>query len=143
MLFPWGRTAALIGVMGFLSLLIYRVSETGGPDVSRACLAAKAVAYAAGLTGLYLIGRMWRRDIYLIMISIIAAFLIRLLIGGSGIAIIILFTSVHRTWFVVYVCIYYVIFLIIDTGFALWVLRHAESNKQEKNVHGNLWDMVS
>ena len=142
MVFPWGKVA--IGLLGmlFFGLLLYRLSQMGGLVSSRACLAAVIVSGIGGGLGLYIIGKTWRRDVYFMLAGAMIAMIIRLLIGGGGVAIIARFTDIHRSWLVLYLGIYYLAFLAVDTWLALWILRNSELNKREKNIHGNLWDIV-
>ena len=124
----------------FVSLFVYRLSETGGDHVNRACFAAIITASVAGVCGLYIISKMWRKHIYWVMIGAMFGAVIRLLISGVGTAIITSFTDIHRTWYVCFLGFYYIAFLILDTGLALWILRHSDSGTQEDGFNGNFWD---
>jgi len=124
-------------------MFIYRLSETGGAHVNQSCLFAMIVAAAAGILGLYAIGKTWGRDIYWVLTGVMLACVIRLLIGGLGVAIITFFTRVHRSWFVLFLGIYYLAFLAVDTWFALWVLRNSKLKDREQKIYGNVWDMLS
>lgn len=143
MIFPWGKVSLLVLAMLFFAFFIYRLSQIGGVVSSRACLSAIATAGIAGGLGLCVIGKTWRRDVYFILAGTMIAMVIRLLIGGGGVAIIVRFTDVHRSWFVLYLAIYYVAFLAVDTWLAFWILRNSELDKQKKTQHGNLWDIFS
>ena len=143
MLFPWGKVALGLFGMLFFGLFVYRLSDMGGLESSQACLMAILVASVGGGLGLFVIGKTWRRDVYYMVAGAMIAMVIRLLIGGGGVAIITRFTDVHRSWFVLYLGVYYFAFLAIDTWLALWILRNSELKKREKTVHGNLWDIVS
>ncbi len=143
MIFPWGKVAGMLFLVSLGAMFIYRLSETGGAHVNRACLFSIIVAAAAGLLGLYAIGKTWGRDIYWVLTGVMLACVIRLLIGGVGVAIITFFTSVHRSWFVLFLGVYYLGFLAVDTWFALWVLRNSELKGREQKIHGNVWDMLS
>lgn len=142
MLFPWGKVAVLCLLFFFSSVFVYRLSETGGIEASRACLMAMIVAGLAGGLGLYVIGKTWRRDVYFMLAGAMIAMIIRMLIGGGGVAIITLFTDIHRSWFVLFLGIYYLVFLVVDTWLALWVVRNSELKDRKKPKHGNLWDFV-
>ncbi|MHC5139803.1 MAG: hypothetical protein ACYSOF_07975 [Planctomycetota bacterium] len=143
MVFPWGKVAGMLFLVVFGAMFIYRLSETGGAHVNQSCLFAMIVAGTAGITGIYAIGKTWGRDVHWVLIGIMIAAAIRLLIGGAGVAIITSFTNVHRSWFVLFMGIYYLGFLGVDTWFALWVLRNCELKDQEQRIHGNVWDMLS
>ena len=125
------------------AMFIYRLSETGGAHVNQSCLFAMIVAAAAGILGLYAVGKTWGRDIYWVLTGVMLACVIRLLIGGAGVAIITFFTKVHRSWFVLFLGIYYLAFLVVDMWFALWVLRNSELKDRKQKIHGNVWDMLS
>lgn len=142
MIFPWGKVAGMLFLVVFGVMFVYRISETGGAHVSRACLFAIIVSFVAGIVGLYAIGKTWGRDVYWVLMGVMLAAAIRLLIGGAGVAIIASFTNVHRTWFVLFLGIYYLAFLAVDTWFALWTLRNSEIKDQERKIHGNVWDML-
>jgi hypothetical protein len=142
-IFPWGKVAGMLFLVVFGSMFIYRLSETGGTHVNRACLFSMIVAAAAGVLGLYAVGKTWGRDIYWVLTGVMLACVIRLLIGGVGVAIITFFTDIHRSWFVFFLGIYYLAFLVVDTWFALWVLRNSEIKDRERKIHGNVWDMLS
>ena len=127
----------------FGAFFVYRLSETGGTHVNQACLFAMVVAATAGIASFYAIGKTWGRDVYWVLMGVMIAAAIRLLIGGGGVAIITLFTDIHRSWFILFLGIYYLAFLAVDTWFALWVLRNSEMKDQERRIHGNVWDMLS
>ncbi len=141
MIFPWGKVAGMVFLLLFGVMFVFRLSETGGLHVSRACLTAMIISVIAGLTGLYIISKGWGRDAYWVLMVAAIAAAIRLLISGAGTAIITFFMDIHRSWFVLFLGIYYVIFLAADTWLALWILRNSELSKQERNVHGDLWDI--
>jgi hypothetical protein len=143
MIFPWGKVAGMLFLVIFGSMFVYRLSETGGVHVNEACLFAMIVAAVAGLTGFYAIGKTWGRDVYWVLMGVMIAAAIRLLIGGGGVAIIAFFTDIHRSWFVLFLGIYYAAFLAVDTWLALWILRNSEIKDREQQIHGNLWDMLS
>lgn len=143
MLFPWIKAALLVLLAAFIVIFIFRLSETGGDHSKEACFAAMITAAAAGLCSLYPIGKTWRKGVMIAFVAIMVGSAIRLLIGGAGVAIITFFTQVNRIWYILYVVIYYVLFLMIDTAFALWMLNHCRKDDHEdRQVHGNLWDMV-
>ncbi len=143
MVFPWGKVAGMLFLVVLGVMFVYRLSETGGAHVNQSCLFAMIVAAAAGLLGLYAIGKTWGRDIYWVLTGVMLACVIRLLIGGVGVAIITFFTSVHRSWFILFLGVYYLGFLAVDTWFALWVLRNSELKDRKQRIHGNVWDMLS
>ena len=142
MVFPWGKVAGMLFLVVFGAMFIYRLSETGGAHVNQSCLFAMTVAGVAGITGFFAIGKTWGRDVHWVLVGVMIAAAIRLLIGGGGVAIIVRFTDIHRSWFVLYLGVYYLAFLVVDTWLAVWILRNSELNKQEKNIHGNLWYIV-
>ena len=143
MIFPWGKLALFLFLSVFGSMFVYRLSETGGIHVNRACLSAMIVSGIAGMLGFYAIGKTWGRDVYWVLMGVMIAAAIRLLISGGGVAIITLFTNVHRIWFILFLGVYYLAFLVVDTWFALWVLRNSELKSQEQKIHGNFWDIIS
>ncbi len=143
MIFPWGKVAGMLFLVVFGAMFIYRLSETGGAHVNRACLFSMIVAATAGILGLYAVGKTWGRDIYWVLTGVMLACVIRLLIGGVGVAIITFFTNVHRSWFILFLGVYYLGFLGVDTWFALWVLRNSELKNRKRKIHGNIWDMFS
>ena len=143
MLFPWGKVAGLLFLLLFVAMVIYRLSETGGLHVSRACRTAMIVSVTAGVAGVYVIGEMWRRPVHWVLAGVMIAAAIRLLISGAATAIITFFMDVHRSWYVLFLGIYYILFLAADTSLALWILRNSEIDKREFRIHGNLWDMFS
>lgn len=143
MVFPWGKVTGILFLVVFGSIFIYRLSETGGTHVNRSCFFAMIVGGIAGITGIYAIGKTWGRDVYWVLIGVMVAAVIRLLIGGAGVAIISIFTNVQRSWFVLFLGIYYLAFLGVDTWFALWVLRNCELKDRERKIHGSAWDMLS
>jgi len=142
MIFPWGKVAGILFLVIFGAMFIYRLSETGGVHVNRACLFAMVVAGAAGIMGFYAIGKTWGRDVHWVLVGVMIAAAIRLLIGGGGVAIITFFTNIHKTWFILFLGVYYLAFLAVDTWFALWVLRNSELKDREQKIHGNMWDML-
>jgi len=142
MIFPWGKVAGILFLVIFGAMFIYRLSETGGVHVNRACLFAMVVSGAAGIMGFYAIGKTWGRDVHWVLVGVMIAAAIRLLIGGGGVAIITFFTNIHKTWFILFLGIYYLAFLAVDTWFALWVLRNSELKDREQKIHGNMWDML-
>jgi hypothetical protein len=142
LVFPWAKVS--MGVLGmlFFGMFVYRLSAMAGLESSRACLMAIVISGVGGGLGLYIIGKTWRRDISFMLAGAMIAMAIRMLIGGGGVAIITRFTDVHRSWFVLYLGVYYLAFLAVDTWLALWILRNSELEKREKMIHGNLWDIV-
>ncbi len=124
MLFPWLRAAGLMCLVGFAGLFIYRLSETGGNHSRQACLAAIITSGAAGLCGLYPIGKIWRREVMIAVAAIMTGSAIRLLIGGAGVAIITFFTQINKSWYIFYIGIYYILFMAVDTGLALWMAAY-------------------
>lgn len=143
MLFPWLRVAGLLGLLAFVVLLIFRLSETAGHESRRACFAAIVTTVIGGVCSLYPIGKTWRRDMMLVLTAVMIGSAIRLLIGGAGVAIITFFTQLNKSWYILYVVIYYVLFLTLDSAFALWMLSYCgRKDNKEQRVHGNLWDMV-
>jgi hypothetical protein len=143
MIFPWGKVAGMLFLVVLGAMFVYRLSETGGIHVTRACLFSMIVAGVAGITGFFAIGKTWGRDVHWVLIGVMIAAAIRLLIGGAGVAIIASFTSVHRSWFILFLGIYYLGFLAVDTWFALWVLQNSELKDREQRIHGNVWDIFS
>jgi hypothetical protein len=143
LLFPWGKVGWMLFLTVFWFFFIYRLSETGGAHVNQACLFAMIVAAIAGITGFYAIGKTWGRDVHWVLVGVMIAMVIRMLISGGGVAIIIFFTDIHRSWFVLFLGIYYIAFLAVDTWFSLWILRNSEMNDREQKRHGNFWDIVS
>lgn len=143
MVFPWTKAAGMLFVLSLGVMLVYRLSQTGGAHVHRACFFAMLVAGAAGAAGLYAVGKSWGRDVYWVLTAVIIAAAIRVLIGGGGVAIITFFTSVHRSWFILFLGVYYIVFLAADTWLALWILRNSEIKDGEQRVHGNIWDLFS
>lgn len=141
MIFPWGKVAGVLFLMALGGMVVYRLSETGGAHINRSCFYAMIVAGTAGTAGLYTVGKMWRRDVYWVLAGVMIAAVIRILISGGGIAIITAFTNIHRSWFVLFLGVYYVAFLAADTWLALWILRHSEIKDQERRIHGNFWDI--
>ena len=143
LLFPWPQAAGILFLLVLISMVVYRLSQTGGLEVHRACLPAMIVALAAGLAGLYTIGKTWGRDIYWVLMGVMIAAAIRLLIGGGGVAIITFFTDIHRSWFVLFLGVYYLAFLMVDTWLALWILKNSRTDNRKQRIHGNFWDMFS
>jgi len=143
MLFPWGRAAGMVFLLMLGMTVVYRLSQTGGVHIHQACLLAMVVAGTAGAVGLYAISRTWGRDVHWVLAGVMIAGVIRLLIGGGGTAIITFFTEVQRSWFVLFLSVYYAAFLAIDIWLALWVLRHSQLSEREQCSHGNLWDLFS
>lgn len=143
MIFPWGRVAAILFFVFFASLFVYRLSETGGFHVSRACFIALVIAVTSGLAGIYVISELWGKDVYMVLAGVMIAAVIRLLISGSGFAIITFFMDIHRSWFVLFLGVYYLVFMAVDTWLALWILRNSEMKEREYITHGNLWDIFS
>jgi len=142
MLFPWIKAALLMLLVAFLVVFIFRLSETGGDHSQEACFAAMVTVGAAGLCSLYPIGKIWRKGVMIAFLAIMIGSAIRLLIGGAGVAIIAFFTQVNKIWYILYVAIYYVLFLMVDMAFALWMLNHCKKDDcEDRQVHGNLWDM--
>lgn len=144
MLFPWLRATGLLCFFAFVVIFIFRLSETGGPDSRRACIAAVITILAACLCGLYPLGKIWRSSVHAALIAIMIGSAIRLLIVGAGVAIITLFTQLNKSWYIFYLGVYYVFFMAVDMAFALWMLGHCKkTDNKEQCVHGNMWDMVS
>lgn len=143
MIFPWLKVSAGFFIIFLGMMVVYRLSETGGTDIHHACLAAIIVAATSGILGLYVIGTTWGRDAYRVLLGVTAALLIRLLICGTSFAIIIPFTTVHRSWYVLFLMVYYLAFLGMDTWLALWILKNSRINEKDSDQrHGNLWDIV-
>lgn len=142
MIFPWGKLALMLFLIVFGAVFVYRLSETGGRHVNQACLLALIVEAIAGIAGFYIIGKTWGKEAQWVLIGVMIAAAIRLLISGGGVAIIALFTNVHRSWFILFLAVYYMAFLGVDTWFALWVLRNSELKNREQNIHGNFWDII-
>lgn len=144
MLFPWLRVAGVLCLLAFVEIFVFRLSETGGLQSRQACIAAMILTAIMGTAGIYPVCKIWRRGILLAITAIISGSVIRLLIGGAGVAIIAFFTQLNKSWFIFYVFVYYILFLMIDTAFALWMLCYCRrSDDKERRVHDNLWDMVS
>ncbi len=143
MIFPWGKVGWMLFLVVFGAMFVYRLSATGGAHVNQACLFAMIVASAAGIAGFYAVGKTWGRDVYWVLAGVMIAAAIRLLIGGGGVAIITVFTDIHRSWFILFLGIYYAAFLAVDTWLALWILRNSEMKDREPRIHGNVWDMFS
>lgn len=142
MIFPWMKVATGIFILFLGMMVVYRLSETAGTHVNHACLAAFIVTATAGLLGLYVISTMWGKDVYWVLIGVMLAMMIRLLISGGSFAIIIPFTKIKASWYIFFLAIYYLIFLVTDTWFAIWILRHSKLNKErDGRKHGNLWDI--
>lgn len=135
--------AWLLFLLALGAMFVYRISQTGGSHVNEACLFAMIVAGAAGGVGVYAIGKTWGRDVYWVLTGVMIAAAIRLLISGGGVAIITFFTDIHRSWFVLFLGVYYLAFLAVDTWLALWILRNSQMKDRERRIHGNLWDMFS
>jgi thiosulfate reductase cytochrome b subunit len=49
---------------------------------------------------------------------------IRILICGAGVAIITFFTQINKSWYIFYIGIYYILFMAVDTGLALWMAAY-------------------
>lgn len=143
MVFPWGRVAWMLFLLSLGAMFVYRLSETGGSHVNKACFFAMIVAAIAGLAGLYAVGKTWGQDVYWVLAGVMIAAAIRLLIGGGGVAIITFFTDIHRSWFILFLGIYYLAILAVDMWLALWILRNSEIKEREQSIHGNVWDMLS
>jgi hypothetical protein len=141
MIFPWGKVFGLLCLFLFGACFVYRLSEAGGVHVSRACFVAIVTSVVAGVCSLYPICKSWGRDVYSVLIGVMIGAVVRLLITGVGVAIITFFTATHRSWFIVFLGVYYIAFMVADTWLALWVLKNSELNEQKK-VHGNIWDIV-
>ncbi len=141
MVFPWGKVAGLLFLLSLGSMLVYRLSQTGGVHVNRACLFAMIVAGLAGAAGVYTVGKTWGRDVYWVLAGVMIAAAVRLLISGGGVAIITFFTDIHRSWFILFLGVYYLAFLAADTWLALWILRNSDMKEREQRIHGNLWDI--
>ncbi|MCE5186452.1 MAG: hypothetical protein LLF76_10035 [Planctomycetaceae bacterium] len=144
MQFPWLRAAALLCVFGFVSVFVFRLSETGGPESRRSCMAALVTCLAAGMLAAYPIGRAWGHGQLYIVLAAMLGSVIRLLIGAAGLAIIAVFTQLNKSWCVFYIGVYYVLFLLIDGVFAAWMLRHSEPKpfKEEQRVDRKWSDMA-
>lgn len=143
MLFPWGKAALVCFGVLFSAVFVYRLSETAGLAARRACLTAMFVTLGGGLIGLYSVAKTWGREVYAVLIGVLAGAVIRLLICGASLAIIVPFTTIDRSWYVLFLGVYYTGFLAVDTWFALWVLRNNQSEIEKQNkIHGNLWDIV-
>lgn len=143
MIFPWIKVAGMLFIAALLAMIIYRMSESKGGHVQRACLISLIITGAGGLCGIYPISRAWGKDVYGVLIGIMVASVIRLLISGAGVAIITFFNSVHRSWFVLFLGLYYLLFLAVETWLALWVLRNSQLDDRKSSVHGNFWDLIS
>jgi hypothetical protein len=143
MIFPWCKVAGMLFFGSLMAMIVYRMSESAGEQINRACLLALFVTGLGGLCGIYPISRAWGKEVYGILIGIMVASTIRLLISGVGVAIITFFTNVHRSWFVLFLGIYYLLFMAIETWLGLWVLRNSQLSNRKPSVHGNFWDFVS
>ena len=142
MIFPWGKVGWMLFLVVFGTFFVYRLSEAGGVHVNQACFYAMIVAVVAGISGFYAIGKTWGRDVHWVLTGVMIAAAIRMLISGGGVAIITFFTDIHRSWFILFLGIYYIAFLAVDTWLALWILRNSEMKDQERRIHGNLWDII-
>ena len=143
MIFPWGRVAAIIFFVFFASLFVYRLSETGGLYVRRACLSALVLAVTSCIIGVYIVSELWGKDVYRVLGGVMTAAVIRLLISGLGFAIITFFMDVHRSWFVLFLGIYYLVFMTVDTWLALWILQNSEFKERKYlTKNGNIWNII-
>ena len=142
MLFPWGRVAGFLMLLTFVMLFIYRLSHSGGQAATEACFAAMVLAFAAGVAAIYPVGKFWGGDQWRMLLGIFLGILIRLLIGGVGVIIITLFTTINQILFVLFLKLYYFLLLIGDTWLAVWMLRHSPTPESKESVNGNLWDIV-
>ena len=93
------------------------------------------------MIGVYIISELWGKDLYVVFAGVMTAGVIRLLISGSGFAIISFFMDIHRSWFVLFLGIYYLVFMAVDTWLALWILRNSEFKERKLITNGNLWDI--
>ena len=143
MIFPWIRTAGLLFLLTFIVIFIFRLSETGGPESGRACIAAIITSVTAAVCSIYPVGKVWRKEILAVLTAVMIGSAIRLLIGGTGLAIIAFFTQINKIWYIFYVVIYYILFMTVDTAFAIWMFDYCRKDNKERSIHGNLWDMVS
>ena len=141
MIFPWGKVSGLLFLFLFMLFFVYRLSETAGFHVNRACFVAIITSVVAGVCGLYPVCSAWGRDVYGVLIGVMVGSVSRLVVTGLGVAIITCFTATHRSWFILFLGIYYAAFMAADTWIALWVLRNSDMKERKQRVHGNVWDM--
>ena len=141
--FPWIKAFGILFLLIYNILFVYRISSTAGKEVEQACFAAMITASVSGLLGFYLIIDTWSRDIYRMLSGVFISMIVRLLTCAIGFAIIILFTGTNRSWFVLFLIIYYLAFLSADTLFASWVLRNSDIKVKKDIIHGSLWDAIS
>ncbi len=142
MLFPWGKAAGLLAGLYLVSMFVYRVSQVRSEATGSACFAAMVVGITAGALSLYPVGKLWGGDQWRALLGVFLGILIRLLIGGAGVGIIILFTDINKILFILFLKFYYALFLIVDTWLAVWIVRHSDRPKTGKPSHGTLWDIV-
>jgi hypothetical protein len=143
LIFPWFKVAAGAFIIFLGMMVVFRLSEASATHINHACLAAMIVAATSGFLGFYVIGKTWGRDAYGVLLGVMMALIIRLLISGTSFAIIIPFTKIHRSWYVLFLIVYYLAFLGMDTWFALWILKHSQiKDKGNDQRHGNLWDVI-
>lgn len=143
MIFPWGKVTGIMFLAALLGMVVFRMSQPAGQDVHRACFWSFIVTGVAGACGIYPVSKAWGKEAYGVLIGIMIASVIRLLISGAGVAIIAFFTNIHRSWFVLFLGIYYLLFLTVETWLAIWVLRNSQLKNREPSIHGNVWDVFS
>lgn len=141
--FPWFKAFGLLFFLIYNILFIYRISSTAGSEAEQACFAAMITASVSGIIGFYLIIDTWSREMFKLLTAVFIALSVRLLTCAIGVAIIILFTGINRSWFVLFLAIYYFAFLSADTCLALWILRNSDIKVKKELIHGSLWDAVS
>ncbi len=142
--FPLGGLAGWMVLFAIGGMFVYRLSQTGGRSHEMACVAAIMVSILAAALGVVPVYKFWGREMIWVVAAILLAGTIRLLIGLSGVVIIIFFTAIDRISFVGYLTLFYTFFLLLDTWLALLMPRSAAVNTkdQESAVHGNVWDII-
>ncbi|MEJ5259773.1 MAG: hypothetical protein WHS88_06245 [Anaerohalosphaeraceae bacterium] len=101
-------------------------------EIQEACRAALLVSGLGGAAGGWPIWSSWGKSRWRLLTGVLLGVLIRLLIGLAGLVIILLFTSIHRFWVLIFLLVGYSIFLTVDTAAAVrlysWTVRSEEKS---------------
>lgn len=118
-----------IAALFFLLFLIYRYSEQYGDNSRQACLLAMLLAVVAGSFVIIPVLAIPKSSRKLFFCVIIGGFL-RAIVTASGILWVFIEIPELRFWFLVWATGFYFLFLVLETGFSVYLIRNHQFHNE-------------